>query len=95
MKLFEVIQLLWAERGRQCCFRVLSLIGKSNKEGEQRGNRRNEEEEEGARRPDLFMNAEIPRGSLGVPKHQRDCVPSRRYSITGLSEYTLIPVPPS
>lgn len=37
--------------------------------------------------PDLFMNAEIPRGSPGVPKHQRDCVPSRRYSITGLSEY--------
>lgn len=59
---------------------------------ERRGNRAQElekrmEEEEGARRPDLFMNAEIPRGSLGVPKHQRDCVPSRRYSITGLSEY--------
>lgn len=58
---------------------------------EQRGNRAQELEkragvEEGARRPDLFMNAEIPRGSLGVPKHQRDCVPSRRYSITGLSE---------
>lgn len=25
--------------------------------------------------PDLLMSVEIPRGSLGVPKHQRDCVP--------------------
>lgn len=54
------------------------------------------EKEGEPRRPDLFMNAEIPRGSLGVPKHQRDCVPSRRYSITELSEYphpysTLLP----
>lgn len=31
-------------------------------------------EEEEARMPDLFMSAEIPDGSLGVPKHQRDCV---------------------
>lgn len=31
-------------------------------------------EEEEARMPDLFMNAEIPDGSLRVPKHQRDCV---------------------
>lgn len=31
-------------------------------------------EEEEARMSDLFMNAEIPDGSLGVPKHQRDCV---------------------
>lgn len=28
--------------------------------------------------PDLLMSVEIPRGSLGVPKHQRDCVPTAK-----------------
>ena len=32
-------------------------------------------EEAAARKLDLLMSVEIPRGSLGVPKHQRDCVP--------------------
>jgi len=58
---------------------------RQNKQGARIRDTRGKGEE--GRRPDLFMNAEIPRGSLGVPKHQRDCVPSRRYSITGLSEY--------
>jgi len=69
------------ERSARCIDRQ---IGRINREQELE---RREERREGGRRPDLFMNAEIPRGSLGVPKHQRDCVPSRRYSITGLSEY--------
>lgn len=48
--------------------------GKGKLEKREGSGIRETEEPAAARKSDLLMSVEIPRGSLGVPKHQRDCV---------------------
>lgn len=49
---------------------------RNQRNGTERVERRSRRDRGAAtRKPDLLMSVEIPRGSLGVPKHQRDCVP--------------------